>query len=81
MRVPRVYESKSDGYIWQNNFQIIPKTERRGMQVPRVYGSASDVYTWQNNYLNNFYPQLRGGCEFHAYKGVRQTSIVRKIII
>ena len=50
------------------------------MRVPRVYGSASDVYTCQNNYLNHSYLQVGGGGEFHAYAGVRQTSIHGNII-
>ena len=51
------------------------------MRVPRVYGSTSDLYVWQNNYLENSYPQVGGGCEFHAYTGARQMCIVGKIII
>ena len=44
------------------------------MRGSRVYGSASDVYM-QNNYLNN--TQTQGGkeCEYHAYRGARQTCL------
>ena len=51
------------------------------MRVPRVYRCVSDFYTWQNNFFNNSYPQVGGGCEFHAYTGVGHTCIVGEIVI
>ena len=51
------------------------------MRGPRVYGSALDEYRCQNNYLNNSYPKIGGGCEFHAYTGARLAFIHGKIII
>ena len=46
------------------------------MRVPRVYGSASNVYR-QSNYLNNSYPQVGEGCEFHEYTGARRMFICK----
>ena len=51
------------------------------MRGLRVYGTALGEYTCQNNYLNTFYPQIGGLCEFHAYTEARQALLHGKIII
>ena len=51
---PRVYESASDVYTWQNNFLNNSETKVGGGCEFHAYTSAnSDVYTLGKNYVNN----------------------------